>query len=332
MIMNAKPLLREISGDANARVDRDLGAWSFIGSRFLADRRKNTLRASAACGGRPRLGCKIDGDEIKKRRRETATEPGQLQREMWASFAPTAMFTTPVAGHLVKFAESTRARLCSTWARNRCRGHHGGASWSASHGSRSNARAARAGSRELSHCSARGHRMDGGRRRAAALSRRVVRRSVEPVRTHVRASPRHCDCGDASRAQGEGTDCLCHLAARALRWPHVCFRGRNSPPPPPGVSPPPHWGNPVIITERLGACFDAPFFERGTMAFPLSASRTTACSWSAQWARCRKLVESLAREPRKLSTVRAEFDALVAPYYFDNLVHQDYLLTRAQAR
>ncbi len=26
------------------------------------------------------------------------------QREMWESFAPTAMFTTPVAGHLVKFA------------------------------------------------------------------------------------------------------------------------------------------------------------------------------------------------------------------------------------
>ena len=26
------------------------------------------------------------------------------QREMWASFGPTAMFTTPVAGHLVKFA------------------------------------------------------------------------------------------------------------------------------------------------------------------------------------------------------------------------------------
>src|SRR5690349_18160877 len=26
------------------------------------------------------------------------------QREMWASFAPTAMYTTPVAGQLVKFA------------------------------------------------------------------------------------------------------------------------------------------------------------------------------------------------------------------------------------
>jgi hypothetical protein len=26
------------------------------------------------------------------------------QREMWASFTPTATFTTPVAGHLVRFA------------------------------------------------------------------------------------------------------------------------------------------------------------------------------------------------------------------------------------
>jgi hypothetical protein len=26
------------------------------------------------------------------------------QREMWASFTPTAMFTTPVAAQLVKFA------------------------------------------------------------------------------------------------------------------------------------------------------------------------------------------------------------------------------------
>ena len=31
----------------------------------------------------------------------------QRQREMWASFTPTAVFTTPVAGHLVKFAAIT---------------------------------------------------------------------------------------------------------------------------------------------------------------------------------------------------------------------------------
>ena len=28
----------------------------------------------------------------------------QRQREMWASFGPTALFTTPVAGHVVRFA------------------------------------------------------------------------------------------------------------------------------------------------------------------------------------------------------------------------------------
>jgi len=27
------------------------------------------------------------------------------QREMWSTFAPTAMFTTPVAGQLVRFAQ-----------------------------------------------------------------------------------------------------------------------------------------------------------------------------------------------------------------------------------
>ena len=45
-----------------------------------------------------------------------------------------------------------------------------------------------------------------------------------------------------------------------------------------------------------------------------------------------KLVESLAGEPQKLATMRAEFDALAQSYYSDNVVHQDYILTRAQAR
>jgi hypothetical protein len=44
-----------------------------------------------------------------------------------------------------------------------------------------------------------------------------------------------------------------------------------------------------------------------------------------------KLVESLAGEPAKLSAMRAEFDALMRPYYVDNVVQQDYLLTRAWA-
>ena len=44
-----------------------------------------------------------------------------------------------------------------------------------------------------------------------------------------------------------------------------------------------------------------------------------------------KLVESLAASPQELERFRAEFDALAAPYHFDNEMHQDYLLTRAHA-
>lgn len=36
-------------------------------------------------------------------------------------------------------------------------------------------------------------------------------------------------------------------------------------------------------------------------------------------------------EPPKLKSFRAEFEALAAPYHFDNVMHQDYFLTRAQA-
>jgi hypothetical protein len=42
-----------------------------------------------------------------------------------------------------------------------------------------------------------------------------------------------------------------------------------------------------------------------------------------------KLVESLAFDQERLAAVRAEFDALVQPYYTNNIMHQDYLLTRA---
>jgi hypothetical protein len=45
-----------------------------------------------------------------------------------------------------------------------------------------------------------------------------------------------------------------------------------------------------------------------------------------------KLFESVAADPQKLGALRAEFDALVGQNFVDNVVRQDYLLTRAQAR
>jgi len=43
-----------------------------------------------------------------------------------------------------------------------------------------------------------------------------------------------------------------------------------------------------------------------------------------------KLVEFLsAKDPSKLAAFRSEYDALVSEFFEDNIVHQDYLLTRA---
>ena len=42
------------------------------------------------------------------------------------------------------------------------------------------------------------------------------------------------------------------------------------------------------------------------------------------------LVEALtASDPARLSEFRCEFEALIAQYRRDNIVHQDYLMTRA---
>jgi len=45
-----------------------------------------------------------------------------------------------------------------------------------------------------------------------------------------------------------------------------------------------------------------------------------------------KLIEASAKEPERLAALRAEFETLAAPYYFGNVVRQEYLLTRAKAR
>jgi SAM-dependent methyltransferase len=255
------------------------------------------------------------------------------QREMWASFGPTAMFTTPVAGHLVKFAGIDS----------------GAAVLDVGTGTGVVAiTAARAGAHVT----------------ALDLTPALLEQARENARIAQRDDIVWTE-GDAEQlpypdasfdvvlsqfghmfaprpdiAVAEMRRVLKHDGRIAFAtWPPehfigrmFAFVGRNSPPPPPGAAPPPQWGNPAIITERLGARFDAPFFERGTMAVPALSVAHYRLLMERSAGPIQKLVESLAGEPQKLNTFRAEFDALVAPYYADNLVHQGYLLTRALAR
>jgi SAM-dependent methyltransferase len=122
-------------------------------------------------------------------------------------------------------------------------------------------------------------------------------------------------------------------------WPpeHLVGRmfaliGRNSPPPPPGAAPPPLWGNPAVISERLASAFGEPFFERGVMVVPALSLAHYRRFIEASIGPMRKVVEAFANAPDRLAALHAEFDALVTPYYVDNLLQQGYLMTRALAR
>src|SRR5580700_4148372 len=87
--------------------------------------------------------------------------------------------------------------------------------------------------------------------------------------------------------------------------------GRNSPPPPPGVAPPPLWGNPAVINERLAGAFGEPFFERGTMVYPALSLAHYRRFIEASIGPMRNVVEALADAPDRLARVRADFEALV---------------------
>jgi len=255
------------------------------------------------------------------------------QREMWASFSPTAMFTTPVAGHLVKFSGI---------------------------GAGDSVLDVGTGTGVVAITAARA----GARVTALDLTPELLEQSRENCRIAQREDIVLTE-GDAEQLPypDASFDVVLsqfgHMFAprpdvaiaemhRVLKpggriafatWPPehfvgrmIAFVGRNSPPAPPGASPPPQWGNPATITDRLGTRFDAPFFERGTMAFPALSLAHFRLFMERSVGPMQKLVESLAGEPQKLDAIRVEFEALAAPYYLDNVVHQGYLLTRAQAR
>jgi SAM-dependent methyltransferase len=102
------------------------------------------------------------------------------------------------------------------------------------------------------------------------------------------------------------------------------------PPPPPGVSPPPQWGDIAIVRQRLGSAVKDILFDRALMHFPALSVRNYRNHLEGTAGPMVKLVESLSiSDPARLARFREEYDALVAPYFEDNVIRQDYLLTRA---
>jgi SAM-dependent methyltransferase len=120
-------------------------------------------------------------------------------------------------------------------------------------------------------------------------------------------------------------------------WPPELFVGRlflltarYAPPPPPGVAPPPQWGDPRVVSERLGSAVKEIIFDRATMFVAALSLQHFRAMIERTVGPVLKIVETLsASDPARLAQFRSEYDALASEYYEDNLIRQDYLLTRA---
>jgi SAM-dependent methyltransferase len=120
-------------------------------------------------------------------------------------------------------------------------------------------------------------------------------------------------------------------------WPPELFIGRMflimsrfAPPPPPGVAPPPQWGDPALVSQRLGKVVKDIVFDRASMLVPALSPQHFRKTIEKTAGPAIKVVEALSTsDPEKLDAFRNEFDALIAEYFDDNIVRQDYLLTRA---
>ena len=119
-------------------------------------------------------------------------------------------------------------------------------------------------------------------------------------------------------------------------WPPEHYIGRTFSlvgrymPPPPGVASPALWGDPNIVGERLGNRVKDIFFSRACMEVPVLSLQHFRTRMERTVGPLVKLVEMLSvSDPGRLAQLRAEFEALAAEYVDENVLRQDYLMTRA---
>jgi SAM-dependent methyltransferase len=119
-------------------------------------------------------------------------------------------------------------------------------------------------------------------------------------------------------------------------WPPELIVGRRFAlvarhmPPPPGVAPPPLWGDPNVVRERLGAAVKDLTFDRRHTLVPALTVRLYNAMIERTSGPTLKVVNMLsASDAAGLAEFRRQNDEMVAEYFEDNAIRHDYLMTRA---
>jgi ubiquinone/menaquinone biosynthesis C-methylase UbiE len=121
-------------------------------------------------------------------------------------------------------------------------------------------------------------------------------------------------------------------------WPPESLVGRSAelqaryvPPPPPGIVSPILWGDPTVVRQRLGDAVEDIVFGRSAVLAPALSPQHFRMNIERSAGPVTKAVVALAvSDPARLAAFRKEFDALTVQHSRDNVVTQDYLLTRAR--
>ena len=120
-------------------------------------------------------------------------------------------------------------------------------------------------------------------------------------------------------------------------WPPELMLGRMfrllgtyGPPPPPGVSPPWQWGDVAIVSDRLEGLVENLAFDMACLQFPVLSPVHARIFYEQNAGPLTKLVSVLSDDPEKLAQLRLDMEALASDYFVDNVLHQDFLMTRGR--
>ena len=100
-------------------------------------------------------------------------------------------------------------------------------------------------------------------------------------------------------------------------------------PPQQGIASPVQWGDVAIVRQRLGDSRKSLHSERGIMGIPALSPKHLRLFQEAKAGPFVRTVQALQQDPAKLEAWRNEVDEMVSEYLHDNIVRHEYLLTRA---
>ena len=119
-------------------------------------------------------------------------------------------------------------------------------------------------------------------------------------------------------------------------WPPEMYTGQMFSligkylPPPEGVAPPPLWGEPTIIRQRLGNHVKDIFFDRQVMQKPCLSLKHARVQFELTAGPMVTLAKKLSKEnPSLLEDFRSQFEKHISKYLKGNILRMHYLMTRA---